>query len=530
MKKVLLVDPTMLESDEGVDVLRPIDRSMGTSALYREPIGLEYVGGALKYEFGSGLDVSLFVSGERDLLKTIRDITRQAPRYIGITVHARCFLPKVNALVTGLREKLPDSTIFAGGYGVVGNADILISNGVDYVIEGQGERPVTDLFRYLERGQGDLPHGIWSRENLHTGIRLQTAQRSWDMFKRIRPLRDRSILTRSKCGPLCYPPPDQQRATAQISYSRGCPFQCSFCQSPVVFRKKVVYRNPQDVVEEMRWLRDEFGVDFFVFTDLAINLNKERLLALTSAIKRMADETGGPFHWGAFATIDKLDDPETVDALRESGCTRLAIGIDSLNPSVLSKAKSRLGYRSAEDILPVLERVYFAGFIVRGYIIMGWPDETEEDYEYLKSTLPELPIDHIRISFATPFEGTPLWNQMIRNDTFRSGIKDYIRFTTDEPVLGSRYITHGKQIALARDVVRAFYRSPSYAARLHKKLETFPELEDSFVFFEKHLMNKGIIKYGFVNPFSRNVMKGRSTEVSNESGTSSPGRTWYAAH
>jgi radical SAM superfamily enzyme YgiQ (UPF0313 family) len=191
-------------------------------------------------------------------------------------------------------------------------------------------------------------------------------------------------------------------------------------------------------------------------------------------------------HWFAYATVDGLDD-ELLTPMREAGCTRLGIGIESVVASTLDRAKCSLRYRRLDEIAERLTAVDRHGLLIRGYLMVGWPWETPDHYLATAEALRDLPIDQLRLAFAVPFSGVPLAGD------YPLATDDLSRYTTNEPVYLNPILSTGEQLRLAEKVVRDHLNSPTYAAHIRNKVERFPMLKPSFAFFLRYLSRQGLV-------------------------------------
>jgi radical SAM superfamily enzyme YgiQ (UPF0313 family) len=130
--------------------------------------------------------------------------------------------------------------------------------------------------------------------------------------------------------------------------------------------------------------------------------------------------------------------------------------------------------------------------IVRGYVIVGYPDETPESLVETEGVLKSLPVDDLRISFLTPFPGSSLYDDY--RDKGLILTDDFSKFTSEEPILK----IPGLPPAALRDarmrICRNFYRSDQYQRRIEEKLRQFPYLKQSYDEFVVFLVEREILR------------------------------------
>ena len=164
-----------------------------------------------------------------------------------------------------------------------------------------------------------------------------------------------------------YPPPEQQIKTAQILTSRGCHFSCTFCASANMFGRKVFYRSPDNVIEEIECLQKTMGTNTLCFSDLNFALNKKYLRELCNRLKCLKPMIS----WMAECHLKNLDE-ESIVLMAEAGCKKIAIGVERLDDYSLQKAKpSAAGLKDhLKKLLNLLDQ---AGIITRAFLLLGFP-------------------------------------------------------------------------------------------------------------------------------------------------------------
>jgi anaerobic magnesium-protoporphyrin IX monomethyl ester cyclase len=112
--------------------------------------------------------------------------------------------------------------------------------------------------------------------------------------------------------------------------SRGCPFKCSFCASPYLWKQKVRWRSPENVVAEMKEVIAKYGIRQFHFWDDNLLMNKENIKGLCDEI--IANKMD--IKWvGLSRGSHIVAYPEILGLLKKSGCIGLEVGIESADPN-----------------------------------------------------------------------------------------------------------------------------------------------------------------------------------------------------
>jgi len=299
------------------------------------------------------------------------------------------------------------------------------------------------------------------------------------------PKRSRRFLDVAKQYQIAYPPPGKQVRLAQVMYSRGCPFSCSFCSSENAWGRVVAWRSRQAVLDEIEWLVHEFGTNLVYFPDLTFNVDRNRVLALCQEFSRRKP----PVHWWALFRADLLDE-ELLEALREAGCVKISLGLESPNPVIAKTVKG-----SYEARLSQIRRNLVAadglGFIIKAFLIIGFPEETSEAVAGYRDQLFDLPIDELRVTFATPFPGTRFFKECVSGGLIDKE-PDWATFTTEAPVLRHPSIADDRLVALREELVTSFYLDNRYVCHATEKLARFPHLRASWLEYFSFLDGKGV--------------------------------------
>jgi tRNA A37 methylthiotransferase MiaB len=154
-----------------------------------------------------------------------------------------------------------------------------------------------------------------------------------------------------------------------LQASRSCAWDCAFCSIPFASNKFRIRRADQ-VVRDMAALAAKYGSDTFMFVDEIMTLTSLR------GVSRQLIDGGHGFSWYGETRFSKGLDDELAKALRDSGCRRLDLGLESYNQRVLDLM--RKGTKVA-DIEPSLQALLGNKVPVHLFCMTGFPGETEEE-------------------------------------------------------------------------------------------------------------------------------------------------------
>lgn len=444
---------------------------------FGEPLGIEYIAAYIE-KFGYNAKVISAVGNGWGDGEVIREALSENPFVVGISTYTYSF-NRALTLAQQLKQENPNLTVVFGGYHPTGDPSIVQNSAVDYAVVGEGEHTFLQLIDTVANG-GD-PTMVEGVAHWEDNLEL-TPRRPRLKFDEIPwPKRDPAALARCKSTGLCYPPPSKQRGMAQISYSRGCPFNCSFCSSKTMWGQKVFYRAVEDVLNEIEYLKSNFGINLLFFTDLTFNLDRRRVIDLCEGIIRRDINVS----WIAMVNLD-IDD-KLAAKMAEAHCVKLGFGIEALEENSLSRVKPQ---QNTDKIKRALEVTDAVGILNRAYMMMGYPWETKLIIGKECERLRGLKIDHLRVSFITPYPGTQCqkeWSHLIIT-------RDYDKYTSEVPIIKCQALSPSELLTLRERLLREFYSSKEYAQRAQDKIRRFPHLKESYEYFQTLLINQEILK------------------------------------
>jgi radical SAM superfamily enzyme YgiQ (UPF0313 family) len=111
--------------------------------------------------------------------------------------------------------------------------------------------------------------------------------------------------------------------------TRGCPYNCSYCEVTQVYGGKFRHRPVDEVIHEIKEIRRLTGSDFIYFVDDNFVANRRHALAIMERLLPLK------LIYGCLATANVGDDPEVLDLMARSGCLHVNIGMESISPESL---------------------------------------------------------------------------------------------------------------------------------------------------------------------------------------------------
>jgi radical SAM superfamily enzyme YgiQ (UPF0313 family) len=180
--------------------------------------------------------------------------------------------------------------------------------------------------------------------------------------------------------------------------SRGCPFSCNFC-SLLMYGRRVRFRDPARVAEDVRAAIERGGARCGYFIDLEFTVNRKWVLAVCEALRRRVFD----FAWCVQTRADTVD-LELLRAMRAAGCRLVHYGVESGTQDVMQQSGKGM---DLETVVQAIRWTEEAGMESACFFMVGLrgerPEQMQETIEFAKRLNPTYASFHV----ATPYPGSP---------------------------------------------------------------------------------------------------------------------------
>ena len=163
-----------------------------------------------------------------------------------------------------------------------------------------------------------------------------------------------------------------------VQTSRGCPFDCEFCDVIAYVGRKMRYKDPVQVLAEVRQLHG-MGLKFVVLADDNFSAGRKEAQRILGAIGPFNRALGAPLNFATQASIDCAQDGELLKLASESGLNRVLVGIESPNAASLEEANKMHNVRS--DMVLDVKRFHQHGIMVMGTSIVGFDHDDADIFK-----------------------------------------------------------------------------------------------------------------------------------------------------
>lgn len=395
--RILLIHPLGYAAPEAAG------RDISRLANIMPPLGLASIAAYVEREGFTADIVDCFARPDSD--QYIDDYVRKyRPGWIGFTCTTVGFLDSARH-IRRIKEISPGTRAVVGGPHISAMRERVLEDfaEVDFAVVGEGERPLLALLKGSspEAIPGLVYHdgtGVHFTGFQDAGLELDTLP-----FPAYRKL---AGYPRAYQLPIFNYP---HTPNASCISSRGCCFQCSYCDRSV-FRRSFRYNSAEYLLEHVLYLHKEFGVRHLNFYDDHFTFNRGRI---ETFCERMA-EAKLPITFNCASRAEHVD-AALLKLMKRAGCWMISLGIESGDPGLL--AEHRQHPDLARQAVAVRE-IHAAGIRVKGLLMIGLPGESEETFRRTMDFVFSLPIDDFNLAKFTPFPGAPLYARIHELGTF----------------------------------------------------------------------------------------------------------------
>ena len=321
--------------------------------------------------------------------------------------------------------------------------DELDLSNVDYLIGGEVEFIISDL---LEGNNIEVIQGIsYKKDGNWVSNNLIEFCSDLDSI----PFPSRELMNNS-----LYINPATNSPMATILTSRGCPSSCIYCVSPIISGRKVRYRSPENILQELKECVKKYEIYDFFFKSDTFTINKEWVINLCDLI--INSELNGKINWVANSRVNTIDE-EMLLKMKQAGCSVIALGLESGSEESLKKMKKGTTLDQNKQAVKLIKKV---GFKIFGFYLIGFPWENKENLEQTKKLIFELNTDFIELSIATPFKGSELYSMLY--ECLEKGEKVLGKDSFKYSTLGTDYLTMEELQKFRKDVILKYHLRPKY--------------------------------------------------------------------
>jgi radical SAM superfamily enzyme YgiQ (UPF0313 family) len=286
--------------------------------------------------------------------------------------------------------------------------------------------------------------------------------------------------------------------TMSVQYSRGCPFDCEFCDISVLFGRKVRTKSSESIISEMEELyrRGWRGGIFFVDDNFIGNRAKLKREVLPAMIEWQKNRKY-PYYLTTETSIDLADDDELMEMMSMAGFQSVFVGVESPNDESLKECNK--SQNRGRDMVASIRKMQRAGFEVLGGFILGFDSDPPSIFDRLTEFIKESGIVTAMVGLLNAPRGTKLYRRMKGEGRL---VKDISGNNTDMTMNFIPKMDRKKLIEGYRRIITDIYSARPYYRRIREFLRDFePPRGQASRFRPANIMAliKSMLKLGLID-------------------------------
>ena len=286
-------------------------------------------------------------------------------------------------------------------------------------------------------------------------------------------------------------------ATMDIQYSRGCPYNCEFCDIVQLFGRKVRTKSEEQIIAELDaiyargWRNEVFFVD-----DNFIGNKKKLKSELLPAMVKWNENKRQPLIFAAQASINLADDEELMKLMIKAGFNSVFIGIETTNQESLMECNKT--QNKNRDLVQSIKKIQEHGMMVKGGFIVGFDSDPPAIFDNLIEFIQKSLIVNAMVGLLNAPCGTRLYKRLSSEGRL---LRNASGDNTDLSINFIPKMEYENLIIGYKKVIKGIYSPKPYYERVTKFIETYkPIYQKEFRFRFKLIkpLFKSILFIGIV--------------------------------
>lgn len=456
MKKIVLVNPP-LTLGERYGVLA----KAGTSL---PPLGLTILAAVIRK---NNIPVTILDAAVLSLSyeQAAERIIKERPGYVGFTA-VTVSIHKAAKLAEMIKSIDPGIITLIGGPHLTAIPEETMDffPAFDIGVVGEGELTIIRLLESLEKKRPlEGSPGLIFRKNgkiVNTGRaelidNLDTLPRdAWDLLPGF-PLTYKSSVHKLGRWP-----------TTSLISSRGCPFQCRFCDNSM-FGRRIRGYSADYLLKTIKYLQKNYGIKDIFFNDDNFIVLKNRLIEFCGLLQQERID----LTWGCYGRVDNIPDIQLLKTMKKAGCWRISFGLESGSQEVLDFYRKNETLEQMEKAISWTREV---GIRSKGFFMFGNFLETKETLRQTIKFAKRIKLDDFHVTFLTPLPGTEIYDIADKYGTFE---RDWRKMNMWYPVFVPYGLSRGILEKYRKKAFLDFYLRPSIIMRYIKSIKSTVDIK-----------------------------------------------------
>ncbi len=325
------------------------------------------------------------------------DVTDADLRGADLVLVSAMMAQKADTLDILDRARALGTRTFIGGPWASSEPEVLALH-ADHVMVGEAEEVFAGIAHALENGTAHALYRVDDKPDMTKGPMPR-----FDLLKR------------------------DQYTSMPVQFSRGCPFQCEFCDIITIYGRKPRLKSPEQLIGELDYLLElGWNNEVFIVDDNFIG-NSKHALELANALEAWGTKHGQPFSFYTEASIDLADRPELLAAMVRANFMYVFIGIETPSSGALKESKKFQNLR--KDNVDQVRVIQNAGLWVLAGFIVGFDSDDETIFERQREFIEKTSIPWAMAGVLQAPPTTALFDRMKREGRLIEGSQAITNFS-----------------------------------------------------------------------------------------------------
>lgn len=419
------------------------------------PLGILYIS---TYVIKKGFDVKVIdaVINNIPIKDLVDQIVKEKPGIVCISAMTPQILNSIR-ITEDIKAQDPDIKIAIGGSHISSTKDSLyrFSKNFDFLIYGEGEFTFYELLKSLKDNSNNFNeiNGLIYKDK-EGKVVINPPREPIEDLNSI-PFPDLSLVDIKKYESFYA----KSHPFTTLIASRGCPFNCTFCDAYATHGKRLRFRSPGNIVDEIENNLKKFGIRQIMIKDSTFTVDK----GWVKEICNLIISRGLKINWTCNTRVDMIE-KELFKLMKKAGCYMVLLGIESGSQKVLDNIRKGITLKQIEEGIKICKEVDIE---TTGYFMIGNQGDSEVEVRKTINLSKKLNLDFVNFGVATPYPNTELYNWAVEKNYLDD--KDWYmketKFLANQVLSSHIHIPElpiEKQIELCKKANKEFYFRPGY--------------------------------------------------------------------
>jgi radical SAM superfamily enzyme YgiQ (UPF0313 family) len=227
--------------------------------------------------------------------------------------------------------------------------------------------------------------------------------------------------------------------------SVGCSYNCAYCPYPLTYGNKIVKKNTNKIVDEIKYIQKYFGINGFYFRSIAIGKDRKILTDLCEAIIK----NNLLIEWIFEARVDQMDEG-VLKLMKKAGCRKIDFGVETGSNKLLKRiGKPGLDIEKIRSVFSFCNKI---GIFPMAQMIIGLPGETKETIKETQYLINKINPVNVNFHICIPYPGTQLYDNAVKQGNIEDF--DYAHYMSEYAVMKTEELTRKDLVTSVKNMRR----------------------------------------------------------------------------